>query len=60
MGFKRMILEQSDDDNLSENRREYIPGRGESFAIGLQAGWKSAIKLLFVIIGLIIIANLVC
>ena len=61
MGFKRMILEQSNNDYDSEKREEYIPGRGESFSMGLMAGWKNAIKALpFIIIGIIIIVKVAC
>ena len=46
MGFKRMIIEQSDD---SYSHEEYIPDRGESFAQGFTGGLASAGRVVLII-----------
>jgi hypothetical protein len=46
MSFKRMILEQSDDNYHNE---EYIPSRGEAFTQGFSGGLVSAGKIALVL-----------
>ncbi|MFC1670599.1 hypothetical protein ACFL20_09410 [Spirochaetota bacterium] len=46
MSYKRLILEQSDNDY-----DDYVPGRGESFSMGMMSGWESLLRALPWIIG---------
>jgi len=63
MGYKKMTLEQSDDDNVQDDN-EYVPTRSESFLFGLQDGWgtvpKTIIQLFLGIIITILVLGLVC
>lgn len=64
MKYKRMILEEGEGEdrtNGSEEQEEYVPGRGEAFAIGMTSGWASANKVMPIIgIAVILILIFVC
>jgi hypothetical protein len=62
MSYRKMTLEESvGEDRTLESNEEYVPGRGEAFAIGITNGWQSANKVMpFVIIALILIFAFVC
>lgn len=63
MGYKRMILEQSDEDPQS-NEEEYIPTSGEAFLFGMQEGWstvgETVVKIFAGIILTILVLAIVC
>lgn len=64
MGYKRMILEQSDDDNVQDQEEEYVPTRSEAFFFGMQNGWgtigKTIVQLFAGIIITMIVLSMVC
>ena len=55
MGYKRLILEQSDDD-YDNYHDDYIPSRGESFSMGMIYGWESLLRAIpWILAGLILL-----
>lgn len=65
MKYRKMTLEEGEEEGEGEDRtlkpEEYVPGRGESFAIGITNGWTSANKVMpFVLIAVIVILAFVC
>jgi len=65
MGYKKIIIEESDGENVehdhSIDQGEYIPSRGEAFSMGMVSGWSSANKIFpFILLIVFIVFMFVC
>jgi hypothetical protein len=66
MRYRKMTLEEGEEEGGNrtlepDDDKEYVPGRGEAFALGITSGWTSTSKVMpFVLIAIILILAFVC
>jgi len=64
MSYRKMILEESEGEDrtlTSNNDEEYVPGRGEAFAIGITNEWSKANKVMpYVLIAILLCFLFIC